>query len=310
MYSPSLNILVDEDSENFLILVEDLLEKSIKSLKYLGIFDLTKLRYFPTQLLNLTFLEELVIESCPHLTYFFQDTEAAVFNRLESLKELHITSCWELRCLPKGLLQPTLETLVLKYCSLLRMTDPDELRSIKSLQNLNIQNCPGLTSWWGEGLFCLGSLRYLGIGLFLTEHEPFLWPSTSADASTSGDDANVEFVEQFPFISLECLYLLGFGNKHLPDQLQHLTALKKLQISNFNHLEALPEWLGNLSSLESLKLQTCPKLTSLPSVEAIQRLTNLQRLDVLECPLLKKRCESGEERHKIVHIPYKKLTDL
>ncbi|KAI8537498.1 hypothetical protein RHMOL_Rhmol09G0028000 [Rhododendron molle] len=132
------------------------------------------------------------------------------------------------------------------------MTHPDELRSLNSLQNLNVQDCPGLASCWREGLFCLGSLRCLGIGGFLPEHEHFPWPSTSADA------ANVEFVDQFPFIPLEGLYLSGFGIKSLPDQLQHLTALKRLDIRRFNELEALPEWLGNLSSLQSLGLRSCP----------------------------------------------------
>ncbi|XP_058184130.1 putative disease resistance protein RGA4 [Rhododendron vialii] len=308
MYSPSLNLLVDEDSENIVILVEDLLEKTIKSLRCLQICQVSKLRYFPTQLLNLTFLEELEIAQCFGLESFLQDTEAAVFNRLKYLKELRIDRCDELRCLPKGLLKPTLETLELYGCFSLRMTHPDELRSLKSLQNLNIKFCPGLASSWREGLFCLGSLRYLGIARFLTEHEHFPWPSTSADASTSDDAANVEFVEQFPaLISLEGLYLGYSVIKHLPDQLQHLTALKTLQIDTFQDLEALPQWLGNLSSLQLLRLWSCPKLMSLPSLEAIQRLTNLLILDVHNCPLLKKRCENGEETYKIAHIPFKRV---
>ncbi|GKV38789.1 hypothetical protein SLEP1_g46662 [Rubroshorea leprosula] len=70
-------------------------------------------------------------------------------------------------------------------------------------------------------------------------------------------------------------------------------------------LDALPEWLGNLSSLESLVIDFCMNLRCLPSAEAIRRLTKLKELTVWDCPMLRKSCveETRAEWPKISHIP-------
>ncbi|KAL8483012.1 hypothetical protein ACS0TY_025896 [Phlomoides rotata] len=80
----------------------------------------------------------------------------------------------------------------------------------------------------------------------------------------------------------------------LPDQLQHLTALSSLHLRSFG-MEELPEWLGNLSTLQELKLSCCSKLKHLPSVEAMQRLTNLKRLKIRWCPLLEETCRQQSD---------------
>ncbi|KAF5942184.1 hypothetical protein HYC85_019826 [Camellia sinensis] len=205
------------------------------------------------------------------------------------------------------------------------MANPDELRSLRSLQNLTIKGCPRLVGCWEKRLFCLTSLRTLTIGLFSEELEYFPWPSTtisatSASASTSVsvtaaaveevDDDDTKYhhpnPKHYPFISLVSLTLFGVDRvKYLPDQLQHLTTLRDLSLQYFYGLETLPEWLGNLSSLHSLHLCWCLDLMNLPSLEAMQRLTNLRSLKIQYCPLMKERCarESGQEWHKIAHIP-------
>ncbi|KAI8005091.1 putative disease resistance protein RGA3 [Camellia lanceoleosa] len=131
-------------------------------------------------------------------------------------------------------------------------------------------------------------------GLFSEELEYFPWPSTtlsaaSASAFTSAsttataeeevDDDDTKYhpnPKHYPFISLVSLTLYGWERlKYLPDQLQHLTTLRELSILWFRGLEALPGWLGNLSSLHSLELYECQTLMNLPTLEAMQRLTNL-----------------------------------
>ncbi|KAL7234631.1 hypothetical protein ACSBR1_018133 [Camellia fascicularis] len=57
------------------------------------------------------------------------------------------------------------------------------------------------------------------------------------------------------------LIICGFPSKFLPDK-------------------PLPEWLGNLSSVRSLELCWCHNLMNLPTMEAMQRLTNLQSLTI------------------------------
>ena len=58
---------------------------------------------------------------------------------------------------------------------------------------------------------------------------------------------------------------------YLPDQLQHFTLLKVRHITRFDNLDALPEWLGNFSSLEYLVLFNCKKLKKLPSISALKQ---------------------------------------
>ncbi|GFP95591.1 hypothetical protein PHJA_001703400 [Phtheirospermum japonicum] len=92
----------------------------------------------------------------------------------------------------------------------------------------------------------------------------------------------------------------------LPDQLQHLTSLQELWLSDFG-IEALPEWFGNLSSLNILQLIRFKKLRHLPSKQAMQRLSKLTRLHIVECPLLLLNDELPQivdsEWPKISHIP-------
>ncbi|KAF5942182.1 hypothetical protein HYC85_019824 [Camellia sinensis] len=154
---------------------------------------------------------------------------------------------------------------------------------LTSLQNLMIRGCPRLADWWAERLFCLTSLQILTIGSFSEELEYFPWPSTvsaaSASASTSSSvtattDVDTKYhpnPKQYPFMSLESLTLYGWERvKYLPDQLQHLTTLRDMSLLSFIGLEALPEWLGNLSSLHSLNIWNCPNLMNLPNMEAMQ----------------------------------------
>ncbi|KAG5530591.1 hypothetical protein RHGRI_025524 [Rhododendron griersonianum] len=201
------------------------------------------------------------------------DETEAVFKGSTSLEELTISGCTELTCLPKGVLQPTLIDIRLRYCPKLKTTDPDALRTLTSLKKLFIRSCSNWRSYWEEGLLCTTSLQELGIGEFGEECRYFPWPSTSV-ASPSWSHLT----------SLEILYLRGWPEvKSLPDQLEHLPALRTLAIWNFSGLESLPEWLGKLSSLESLSIRGCP--------------------------LLVERCEKGigEDWHKIAHIPSIKI---
>jgi hypothetical protein len=96
--------------------------------------------------------------------------------------------------------------------------------------------------------------------------------------------------------------------KSVPHQLQHLTALERLEIRRFNGEgleEALPEWLANLSSLQCLMIDDCKNLKYMPRSTAIQRLSKLELLYIWYCPHLSENCrkENGSEWPKISHIP-------
>ncbi|KAK9138227.1 hypothetical protein Sjap_008821 [Stephania japonica] len=86
----------------------------------------------------------------------------------------------------------------------------------------------------------------------------------------------------------------------VPHHRQHLTALRHLQIRQFDSLVALPEWLGNLSSLHSLTISSCMGLMHLPSKQQLQRLASLVSVSIWICPLLWDRLKpDAEERPKI-----------
>uniref|UniRef100_A0A7N2MVS6 Uncharacterized protein n=1 Tax=Quercus lobata TaxID=97700 RepID=A0A7N2MVS6_QUELO len=95
------------------------------------------------------------------------------------------------------------------------------------------------------GLDCLTRLKTLKVGAFCEELDAI--PSLS-------------FIQHLQK-SLENLELIGWTKVNsLPDEIQCFTALKRLEIWNFDGMEALPEWLGNLSSLQMLCYCYCKNL--------------------------------------------------
>uniref|UniRef100_A0A0E0JTE7 Peptidase A1 domain-containing protein n=1 Tax=Oryza punctata TaxID=4537 RepID=A0A0E0JTE7_ORYPU len=65
------------------------------------------------------------------------------------------------------------------------------------------------------------------------------------------------------------------GLQTLPDT-NCFSSLRYLSLKSWEDLETLPEWLGQLVSLESITIINCPKLTSLP--KSLQNLTALRQL--------------------------------
>lgn len=90
----------------------------------------------------------------------------------------------------------------------------------------------------------------------------------------------------------------------LPQWLQGAAhTLKFLAIADCPELVALPEWLPNLTSLETIIIRSCPKLLSLP--KEMQRLSSLTHLVIEDCSALEERCkcETCEDGPMIAHVP-------
>ncbi|XP_007033673.2 PREDICTED: putative disease resistance protein RGA3 isoform X1 [Theobroma cacao] len=253
------------------------------------------LHSLPRGISHCTSLENLSIRDC---------TVAKIgsINALSSLRILVLKNCKDLKRLPRGLGSCTsLEQLDIVGNFNLQL-HKEEIRQLPSVRFLNITICPKLRTipkgWLGR----FSNLKVLTIGGFSEELDEFPGLSSS------------EELDEFPGLSsVGCLpasldYLLLLGWKRLgslPEQLQHLSALKRLEIWSFDGVEALPDWLGNLSSLQSLKIHQCEKLMCLPSAQAMQQLTQLKRLFIHNCPILSGRCaqEGGPEWFKISRIP-------
>ncbi|GLT99186.1 hypothetical protein SLE2022_166400 [Rubroshorea leprosula] len=209
---------------------------------------------------------------------------------LTALRELAISKFNELEALPNWLANfSSLKSLIVQDCLGLKCL-PSGLPFSTTLEVLVIRTCPNLVSTKLEDVLSgLARLKTLVIGPFSEELEEF--PGLSSIHNLGA--------------SLEELCLYGWEKlTQLPHQIQHLTALRQLYIKDFHSVEALPEWLGNLSSLQSLRTVNCKHLKRLPSAEAIRHLSKLEFLGISECPELEIQCgkESGPEWCKISHI--------
>ncbi|KAI3914287.1 hypothetical protein MKW92_027471 [Papaver armeniacum] len=166
------------------------------------------------------------------------------------------------------------------------------LQGLNSLTYLAIEGCSSLESL-PDGIQHLPALRTLIVGGFSENLTSFPFPAATGSEG-----------EQY-FVSLRELKICGWPTLRavLPDQLQLVTSLQCLTVSAFPCLLSLPEWFGELASLQILNIENCSMLEFLPSEEQMLRLTSLQILNIRNSPLLLRRCCSGnEEWHKIAHL--------
>ncbi|KAI3470299.1 hypothetical protein Pfo_026962 [Paulownia fortunei] len=268
------------------------------SLRELLISNCSNLRELPDDLHSLNSLKKLSIILCPNLKSipYPSDGQSQGFT---SLRHLQIGCCEGLTNLPCEMLEscvPSLEWLSLfGLISLVNTpTVIGHLQKMPHLTFLGVFNVPKCTNF-GMEIGSLISLQELCIGYWSDS-----WYYVSFEKTLDGIVQGLQ--------SLRRLTLYGMEHWDcLPDQLQHLTSLSLLALYGFG-IEALPEWFGNLSSLEVLYLSSCEKLGHLPSKEAMQRLTKLTELHIIDCPILKQRCieqqsDDDSEWPKISHIP-------
>nr|TKR84314.1 putative disease resistance protein RGA4 [Populus alba] len=287
------------------------------SLQLLSIEGCPKLASIPS-VQHCTALVKLDIDGCPELISIpgdFQELKyslkilsmynlklGALPSGLQccaSLEELYIWDCRELIHISDLQELSSLRRLEIRGCDKISSIDWHGLRQLPSLVYLEISGCRSLSNFPDDD--CLGGLtqlKELAIGGFSEELEAF----------------PIGVLNSFQHLnlcgSLERLEIYGWDNlKSVPHQLQHLTALERLEICDFRgegFEKALPDWLANLSSLRYLGIDNCKNLKYLPSSTAIQRLSKLKGLRVLGgCPHLSENCrkENGSEWPKISHIP-------
>lgn len=214
----------------------------------------------------------LSIVSCPTVTYLPYGME-----NLKLLQELRIDGLPDLVEFPDVRGLHSLCWLDIEGCQNLNSL-PSGLEFCTFLDYVIVGGCSCLLL---EGLRCLARLRRLVLGPF------------------SNDNSRCHFA------SLETLTLYGWPKiTSLPQELQFYSLIY-LSIIEFSGLLDLPEWLGNIKSLQTIRIRSCHNLTNFPSAKAMQSLKNLQKLEIIDCPLLGERCApgTGPEWHKIAHIP-------
>jgi len=233
----------------------DLLPK-LKSLEISDCPDLESLCAHERPLNDLTSLHSLEIRECPKLVSFPKGgLRAPVLTRIDLIK------CRKLKQLPESMpsLLPSLKHLTIYGSSEVELCPEGGFPS--TLQSLVIRNCnkliAGRMQW---GLQTLPSLSHL----------------------TFGGPENIEYFPEEMLLPSSLTSLIIYDLKHLKSLdykgLQHLTSLRKLNISYCPMLDSMPE-------------------EGLPS--------SLSSLVIFYCPLLGESCEreKGKDWPKISHIP-------
>ena len=252
---------------------------------------------------NLHSLTHLRIYSCPNLI------SIPGLKELPSLTRLEIRSCSKLKSIPDLKELPSLTRLDICDCSDLilipglkelssftqlqisgchNLISIPDIRELRFLTHLGIRKCQKLRCVL-DGLDCLTRLKCLWIGDICKELNSF--PSLNSILHSCAP--------------LQRLHLYGWDSLNsLPEAIKYFTALRVLEISEFGEMISLPDWLGNLSSLQTLCIYYCKNMMYLPTIQAMRCLIKLEELEIYECPKLKKRCAegSGTEWPKIAHI--------
>ncbi|KAH7514978.1 hypothetical protein FEM48_Zijuj11G0147600 [Ziziphus jujuba var. spinosa] len=267
-------------------------------------------------------LSSLNIEGCPKLTSLHclqsireLSTKGCSETVLESVSNLHTLTSLEiwnnddLASFPDGFLHnlTVVKSLKISGFTKLQYSQSNMLVGRTALEKLSISSCYTLECFSTgifQGLISLKEIRIENCRKLKSLSDSF----GDLSALKSMEMRLCEELETFPnglnnLSSLQHLILKGSWMAALPENLQHLPALKHMLISGFPYLEKLPDWLGDLTSLSSLYIMFCPNLEYLPT--SIQCLTNLQSLDITNCLKLVERCKKGigEDWHKIAHVP-------
>ncbi|CAL5382948.1 unnamed protein product [Camellia sinensis] len=229
--------------------------------------------------INYPFLESVCIWGCERLKYL-QDAlpNHNNNNNLRHLKELVLVACMNLEYIPDGWFHSATNRIVLDIRGCKKLNDlpvrPQGLQSINYLTSLR-GLCMNIAEWSNDfkktDLHSLSSLKRLLIEAKEDEHQ--------------------------------------VGSDFAIDGMLLPTSLINLRIWDFRNLEKLSSKLfQNLTSLEELEIDGCPRLKSLP----VQRLPpSLKELWIQRCPRLTGKCEKGKGKYwpHLAYIPHVVVID-
>ncbi|XP_047966029.1 uncharacterized protein LOC125210529 [Salvia hispanica] len=250
------------------------------NLSYLNISRCCVLRELPEGLDTLNSLQSLSIWGCENLKSIGNPSCGARQSQ-GILRSLSIGRCVELMELPCEMLEswaPTIEELQLV-----------ELRRLKNLPMLI--DCLAKSSTRLTLLSILGvpKLKAASIGSVVSwDLSSLYFLSIDVSVEWSREDSVgiakiVDEMLQRCCNSLKVIYFQGVENwEWLPQSIQNLTVLFSLELENIG-VDELPQWLGNLSSLKYLSLNSCNKLKCLPYVDAMNHHTKLEKLNIRDC---------------------------
>ncbi|XP_039119059.1 putative disease resistance protein RGA4 [Dioscorea cayenensis subsp. rotundata] len=233
---------------------------------------------------HLESLQSLTIKSCPDELVSLLEDEEETRTMKSSLKNLDIDNCNQLSL---TLVFQNLPSLIqLEVGSLEKLVSwPDEIQSLKFLNDLTISSCryfTGVSSQGDSGPPFLKSLR------------------------VSGSDA----LRELPTCptSLQDLSIVNCrGMESLGPKMGHLTSLSRLELFHCPKLVSLSDGMQALTSFKYLHIIDCPMLKSFP--EGLQQLLpTLKALTIKRCPELERLCKPGGDYYNLLSsISYKQI---
>ncbi|KAL1080597.1 hypothetical protein V6Z11_D09G004700 [Gossypium hirsutum] len=214
---------------------------SLEKLIILGCESLSKIE---DELFSSTYLEEcfslkiLSINSCKELKVL------PVIGRCSSLEKLNIFCCEKLNKIGDGLFTPSLQNLSIDSCNELEVLSLPE--RCLSLEKLSIFGCEKLSKI-GDGLSTCACLKELDL---------YNCPNLSSIPNLEG------------IFSLQSL------------SINRCSSIEKLRISSCKNISKIGDGLSTshlpLSSLKKLRIHDFPKLKSIPSLDELSSLTELE----------------------------------
>ncbi|KAA3454341.1 disease resistance protein RGA2-like [Gossypium australe] len=233
-------------------------------------------------------LQLLQIADCSKLSCLFSNTKLPT-----TLKSLKIDRCPELECIAQEFDETACLESILIGCSGIKSL-PRGLDKLIHLQEIRLRECSNLVSIEESGLLTTNLRAF------------------SVDGCGNFGALPKSFVE-WGFHRLTCLQELIIGDREcsnvvsFPEEgigMMLPPSLTSICLSDCSNLEFMfSEGFQDLTSLRTLVIYNCPKLTSLPEKDM---LLSLGVLAIFKCPLLKEECSSdkGREWSKISHIPH------
>ncbi|KAB1212509.1 hypothetical protein CJ030_MR5G019092 [Morella rubra] len=253
------------------------------ALKHLEIHSSPMLELIAEGLHQDTSLECVKIFNCRSLKSLPQG-----LHKLGQLRQIQIYRCPNISSFPEEGLPTDLRVLRLYNCKKL-MALPNCMNSLTSLRELEIRCCPEIQSFSEGGLPTnLKTLVLEDLKIYKPMFEWGLQRLTSlVKLPIQGGYPDLV---SFPVDKKNGMMLLP-------------TSLSILSIGHFPNLESLSsKGFESLTSLNQLKLSSCPKIISLPK-EGLP--PSLMQLDINGCPLLSELCKKDRQDlwSKIAHIP-------
>ncbi|CAL5330335.1 unnamed protein product [Camellia sinensis] len=296
---------------------------TLNNLQELKVSDCASLRYLLSRGGLPSTLKQLNIHRCDNLESFF--AEEGIKIDCPSLENIEITDCSSLKSLPEANNLRNLSKLQISWChnleplSLGGRDENNNINQLTSLRRLCLYKCRAgmVSNFVKEGSFPtnitsleIGSLRVDDFGQLPS---PLEWGLHKLSSLTTlqllgqewpwGDTVSFPEEEMFLPTSLITLSIHNFQNleRLSYEEFQNLTSLQRLEIQGCPRLASFPKE-GLPPSLLYLQIYSCPELVTFPEQGFPPSLLSLSIEE--RNPILKQKCEKGEEYWPIIqHIP-------